>query len=235
MNHMPITLGTDHGEFESTNLGRDPTVVFACDDTHLSLTDLNAPNPPEFFAWKDAALNTNLEYNNGHRKCTTVGAVAYTYATTLPAGVAGPHHVIVLCNSNDRGALQNIATIGSSWRTIDWAQPQLSFDDLVLYTSNTVLHESMHALAPFVNIGATLPGLPPGNNAERYYWAQIAALQDDIKPANAQSYAMLGTALWIRHHTLTEGNQVHVNLGAFSRKYSRNNRPGVGPHLDRNP
>jgi hypothetical protein len=247
MNLVPQQLGMFQGVFDPNNIGRDTTVVIACNDIHIVATDLNAPPPtapgdpppPQhvpFLAWRDAVFNVNFAMNGPVRKCAQLGSISYTYETRLPAGTNAPHHVIVLCddtdpnNHNNRAALTNFPIVGIEWRLEDWGNPIYDFDVLNLYTSNTVLHEAMHALAPHVVIGATLPGMPANSNGERYLWSDITALPANVKNTNAQGYSMLGTALWMRYHTLTAGNMQHQGQGAFGRRYNFNNRPGQGPH-----
>jgi hypothetical protein len=150
------------------------------------------------------------------------GTAAFTVETGVLPGT-GPHHHVYLCPSlgNAAGAMGlPLSRIHDGWRFMKW--DDVDYDQFMGYMSQVLTHEFSHIIDNTI-IDHGMPG---------YTFAGIQTLTPQQKNTNAHSFSYSVVGLWLRHNTM--GSQ-GVKVGKMSRKFSRNNRPGIGPHYDQNP
>jgi hypothetical protein len=172
----------------------DSTVVIYCSDIHLVRETVPS-------AWKDVSLLAEVPTKWGDQTAcqAMAGLTGYTYLSEL---TYGPHSAIVLCTGHN-GALDpskkedGLQTIGEKWRTWDWNG--VDFDSLKWFTSETILHESMHTKP--IEMGTNLPDdLGP----EKYFVADIMALPVNVRSLCPESWATIASALYMANNAWTE-------------------------------
>lgn len=208
MNDVPRAIGQYTGDYDDL-VPNDNTVAIHCGEGHLT----RISNTREGF---DQIVDKRFpeigwEVPSGSNPCTPV-TTAYRYDTD---DLTGPHSVIVLCDGAAPATLSATRVIGDNWNG-KWRGED--YDTFGGYTSSTLVHEFMHAIRK--GISHTLPS----GRAETYAFDEIKALSDEDKIKNAQGYSLLATGMWLRYNTMGAD-------GAMGRRFSRNNRPGRGPHM----
>ncbi|PPJ50080.1 hypothetical protein CBER1_05047 [Cercospora berteroae] len=200
MNNVESGFGPYTGQWSAGNTN-DPTIVIRCDASHLAAFPLpQQPNGYTPTLFEDRDFPNMPKLADGPNNLAT-----------------GPSHVIVICAGVNDASRNKVTGTQDTWRTRDWSNVQfLDFDQ---YLSFTLLHEIMHVSNP--GLTDTLAS----GRAEAYGWHDINGLATNAdKQSNADSYALLATALYMKRHTIS------ANSGSFGRRHAVGNRPNDSPN-----
>lgn len=139
--------------------------------------------------------------------------LAILYETGLTGGVA--QTVILLCQR----ALNSGIYIGprcvSNWENVH-------MDDVSSGLSVTFVHEFMHAVG-----GASITHTLPSGRREKYSCQDILDLPDSDKKANAEGYAKVASALWLRFN-----KPFHDGDYRMGPRYLDHEKPAKGTHMN---
>lgn len=216
MGRVPAAVGHPSTQIQGYDPFRlDGTVEIVCEEWNTGARRNAYPGTQKPDRIRDMRYSNMREYavSAGSTFCDpTDFAVTYSTSSTRPGD---PHHVVLLCDS--------------SWLSKDkfrikhrWADQWdgEDYDTIGAYTSVTIVHEFMHCLP-----GNLAPAVLPSGAFEKYDYGDILMLQDGDKRANAEGFAKMAVGMWLRFNTMSSAD---MKMG---RKFTRNNRPGRGPHM----